>query len=67
MVRGWVDSKPFDGCRYATACAGSDGLLLFCGGRDANSVVCCDVFNACDINLFLRQLRHRCKWAVFFE
>lgn len=27
-------------CRYATACARSDGLLLLCGGRDATSVVC---------------------------
>lgn len=26
-------------CRYATASARSDGLLLLCGGRDANSVV----------------------------
>lgn len=25
--------------RYATASARSDGLLLLCGGRDANSVV----------------------------
>nr|PNR62386.1 hypothetical protein PHYPA_000810 [Physcomitrium patens] len=25
-------------CMYATACARSDGLLLLCGGRDANSV-----------------------------
>ncbi|CAK9194325.1 unnamed protein product [Sphagnum troendelagicum] len=25
-------------CIYATACARSDGLLLLCGGRDANSV-----------------------------
>uniref|UniRef100_A0A2P2MSI7 Serine/threonine-protein phosphatase n=1 Tax=Rhizophora mucronata TaxID=61149 RepID=A0A2P2MSI7_RHIMU len=27
-------------CMYATASARSDGLLLLCGGRDANSVVC---------------------------
>jgi hypothetical protein len=27
-------------CRYATACARSDGLLLLSGGRDASSVVC---------------------------
>jgi hypothetical protein len=27
-------------CRYATACARSDGLLLLSGGRDAGSVVC---------------------------
>jgi hypothetical protein len=26
--------------RYATASARSDGLLLLCGGRDGNSVVC---------------------------
>lgn len=26
-------------CRYATASARSDGLLLLCGGRDASSVV----------------------------
>lgn len=30
--------------RYATASARSDGLLLLCGGRDANSVVSGDLF-----------------------
>lgn len=35
------ESYLFHGCliRYATASARSDGLLLLCGGRDANSVV----------------------------
>jgi hypothetical protein len=33
-------------CMYATARARSDGLLLLCGGRDANSVVSQRVFTA---------------------
>ena len=40
-------------CRYATACARSDGLLLLCGGRDATSVVCYqDLHKAAHFNMW---------------
>ncbi len=35
----WKKCVPLSDCRYATASARSDGLLLLSGGRDANSVV----------------------------
>lgn len=38
--------------RYATASARSDGLLLLCGGRDANSVVSKRVVVASHLTLF---------------
>jgi protein phosphatase len=34
----FYDGLLLSASRYATACARSDGLLLLCGGRDANSV-----------------------------
>jgi hypothetical protein len=38
--------------RYATASARSDGLLLLCGGRDANSVVSFILFVLCRCNFY---------------
>lgn len=41
-----------DTTRYATASARSDGLLLLCGGRDANSVVSKTIVVAWHLTLF---------------
>ncbi|XP_022730626.1 serine/threonine-protein phosphatase BSL3-like isoform X1 [Durio zibethinus] len=60
-------------CMYATASARSDGLLLLCGGRDANSVVsgevhivwCLDLVNPLASAYGLAKHRDgRWEWAI---
>lgn len=51
--------------RYATASARSDGLLLLCGGRDANSVVSCKGYSKSLIIVLRFKFIEGCQFDKF--